>query len=61
MLADAKTVQEAEKISTDGQDVMNRIEKNQKPVVAAIMGSCLGGGLEVGDVPHNSSDQKLLL
>ena len=24
------------------------VEKSKKPVVAAIMGSCLGGGLEVG-------------
>ena len=47
MLAGCKTVEEATKISTDGQEVMNRLENNSKPIVAAIMGSCLGGGLEV--------------
>jgi enoyl-CoA hydratase/long-chain 3-hydroxyacyl-CoA dehydrogenase len=26
---------------------MNLVEKSSKPVVAAIMGPCLGGGLEV--------------
>lgn len=47
MLAGCKTVEEATKISTDGQEIMNRLETNSKPIVAAIMGSCLGGGLEV--------------
>jgi hypothetical protein len=27
---------------------MNEIEGSSKPIVAAIQGSCLGGGLEVG-------------
>ena len=48
MLADCKTVEEATQISLDGQRIMDSIEKNPKPVVAAIQGSCLGGGLEVG-------------
>jgi len=29
------------------QDLLMEIEKSKKPFVAAIMGSCLGGGLEV--------------
>lgn len=47
MLAGCKTVEEATQISRDGQKIMSDIEKNSKPIVAAIMGSCLGGGLEV--------------
>ena len=30
------------------QDILFDVEKSKKPVIAAIMGSCLGGGLEVG-------------
>ncbi len=29
------------------QDILFDVEKSKKPIVAAIMGSCLGGGLEV--------------
>jgi 3-hydroxyacyl-CoA dehydrogenase/enoyl-CoA hydratase/3-hydroxybutyryl-CoA epimerase len=37
---------QAEAISRMGQDLLNRLEKLRVPVVAAIHGSCLGGGLE---------------
>ncbi len=47
MLAECQTVEDATRISTEGHAVMNEIEMNSKPIVAAIMGSCLGGGLEV--------------
>jgi enoyl-CoA hydratase/long-chain 3-hydroxyacyl-CoA dehydrogenase len=35
------------KISRHGQDIMHQIEQSKKPVVAAVAGSCLGGGFEV--------------
>ena len=37
-------------ISRGGQAMIQRLEDSGKPVVAAIHGSCLGGGMEVG---HN--------
>ena len=42
-----KTAEETASISKRGQDFMNLVEGSSKPVVAAIMGPCLGGGLEV--------------
>ncbi|KAF4527629.1 hypothetical protein B566_EDAN016360 [Ephemera danica] len=47
MLEKCKTAAEAQKISSSGQAILAHIENSKKPVVAAIMGSCLGGGLEV--------------
>src|SRR5262249_14413452 len=38
---------DAERVSRLGQDLLNRLEKLRVPVVAAIHGACLGGGLEV--------------
>jgi 3-hydroxyacyl-CoA dehydrogenase / enoyl-CoA hydratase / 3-hydroxybutyryl-CoA epimerase len=38
---------EAERTSRMGQDLLDRLEKARVPVVAAIHGVCLGGGLEV--------------
>lgn len=37
---------DAERVSKLGQDLLNRLEKLRAPVVAAIHGACLGGGLE---------------
>jgi 3-hydroxyacyl-CoA dehydrogenase/enoyl-CoA hydratase/3-hydroxybutyryl-CoA epimerase len=37
---------DAERVSRLGQDVLSRLEKLRVPVVAAIHGACLGGGLE---------------
>ena len=37
-------------ISTGGQSIMQKLEDSGKPVIAAIHGSCLGGGLEVMDM-----------
>jgi 3-hydroxyacyl-CoA dehydrogenase/enoyl-CoA hydratase/3-hydroxybutyryl-CoA epimerase len=37
---------DAERVSRLGQDLLNRLEKLRVPVVAAIHGACLGGGLE---------------
>src|SRR5436190_7725419 len=38
---------EAERTSRLGQHLLDRVEKLRVPVVAAIHGACLGGGLEV--------------
>ena len=38
---------DAERTSRMGQDLLDRLEKLRVPVVAAIHGACLGGGLEV--------------
>ncbi len=46
VLRDAKTAAAAEKLASDGQAGFNRLERFPKPVVAAIHGACLGGGLE---------------
>jgi 3-hydroxyacyl-CoA dehydrogenase/enoyl-CoA hydratase/3-hydroxybutyryl-CoA epimerase len=47
MLESVKTAEEGERISREGHKAMNRIESFPKPVVAAIHGVALGGGLEV--------------
>jgi len=38
--------EEAEALSRDGQEMLDRVAGFPKPVVAAIHGACLGGGLE---------------
>jgi 3-hydroxyacyl-CoA dehydrogenase/enoyl-CoA hydratase/3-hydroxybutyryl-CoA epimerase len=43
---DVKNAFEAERVSRLGQDLLSRLEKIRVPVVAAIHGACLGGGLE---------------
>lgn len=47
MLQSCKSADEAERLSSEGQAMLQLIEDSNKPVVSAIMGSCLGGGLEV--------------
>ncbi|XP_055979033.1 trifunctional enzyme subunit alpha, mitochondrial [Sorex fumeus] len=47
MLASCKTSQEVTKVSQEGQRMFEKLEKSPKPIVAAISGSCLGGGLEL--------------
>ncbi len=46
-LDSAKSVEELHEISRTGQAMMQKVEDSSKPVIAAINGSCLGGGLEV--------------
>src|SRR6185295_1868358 len=43
---DFKTELDAENASRYGQRLLNLLEKSRVPVVAAIHGACLGGGLE---------------
>ena len=47
MLDAASSEEELMEISRDGQTVIQKLEDSSKPVVAAINGQCLGGGLEV--------------
>lgn len=52
MLAAAKSKGEIVEISTSAQTILKRIEDSKKPFIAAIKGSCLGGGLEVALACH---------
>uniref|UniRef100_UPI00398E7D7B hydroxyacyl-CoA dehydrogenase trifunctional multienzyme complex subunit alpha b n=1 Tax=Pristiophorus japonicus TaxID=55135 RepID=UPI00398E7D7B len=47
MIEECKTVEEVTQLSEEGQKMFEKIERSAKPIVAAISGSCLGGGLEV--------------
>lgn len=47
MLEKCKSMQDATNVSKTGQQILGAIESSKKPIVAAIQGSCLGGGLEV--------------
>lgn len=47
MLKNKKAPEEIEELSRTGNRLLLRIDRFNKPVVAAIHGSCLGGGLEV--------------
>jgi 3-hydroxyacyl-CoA dehydrogenase/enoyl-CoA hydratase/3-hydroxybutyryl-CoA epimerase len=46
MLQGVKSAADAEKLARDGQAGFDRLERFPKPVVAAIHGACLGGGME---------------
>ena len=46
------TQADAERLSFEGQEMVSRVETLPKPVVAAIHGACLGGGLELALACH---------
>ena len=43
---------EAERLSAEGQEMLERIARSPKPVAVGIHGSCLGGGLEFALACH---------
>ena len=47
-----KSADEGAQLSKACQDFLNEVEGSSKPVVAAIQGSCLGGGLETAMACH---------
>lgn len=52
MLAACQTAEQAQSIATMGQDIFNQLEHLSIPLVAAIHGPCLGGGLELAMACH---------
>ncbi|MBT1449919.1 fatty acid oxidation complex subunit alpha FadJ [Glaciecola sp. XM2] len=52
MLAKCESAEEAEALSTAGQQMFNRLENSKKTIVAAIHGPALGGGLELALACH---------
>ena len=47
MIERCQSAAEATALSRSAQAVFDQIERSSKPIVAAVYGSCLGGGLEV--------------
>lgn len=52
MIESCKTQDEIYQLSKMGQKIFFDMERSKKPIVSAIMGPCLGGGLEVALATH---------
>ncbi|EEQ06463.1 fatty acid oxidation complex subunit alpha FadJ [Yersinia bercovieri] len=64
MIAACRTAQDARKLAQKGQSILAQIAAFPVPVVAAIHGACLGGGLELALACHSricSLDDKTVL
>ena len=64
MLMAAKTAADVSELSRRGQRALDRLAELSKPVVAAIHGACLGGGMELALACHGrvaSSDDRTKL
>jgi 3-hydroxyacyl-CoA dehydrogenase/enoyl-CoA hydratase/3-hydroxybutyryl-CoA epimerase len=64
MLMAAKTAADVSELSRKGQRALDRLADFPKPVVAAIHGACLGGGMELALACHGrvaSTDEKTKL
>lgn len=64
MLDECVTAEQAEALARAGQDIFNQLEALKIPLIAAIHGPCLGGGLELALACHGrvcSDDNKTRL
>jgi enoyl-CoA hydratase/carnithine racemase len=51
-LAHLTTIHSGSEFAVHGQSLLNRIERSEKPVLVAINGTCVGGGLELALACH---------